>query len=196
MIGLPENQAVCETARVLRNGGVAAVPTETVYGLVALWRDDAARERIYVLKRRPREKRLQMLADSVETACRYGLIADERLERLAKAFWPGGLTVVARTVGGDSIGLRIPSHPFVLSLLRELGEPLAATSANLAGEAPGLTAQDAIAHLDGEPDILVDGGYATVTGGAASTVVSILESEPVVLRAGQIAVEQIREALA
>ena len=195
MIELLENQAVCKTVRILKNGGVAAVPTETVYGLVALWRDDVARERIYGLKRRPHEKRLQMLADSVETACRYGLLVDERLEKLARAFWPGGLTVVARAVGGDSIGLRIPSHPFVLSLLKELGEPLAATSANLAGEAPGLTAQDAIAHLDGEPDVLVDGGYATVTGGAASTVVSILEAKPVVLRAGRITIEQIEEAL-
>ena len=185
-----------EVARILMAGGVAAVPTETVYGLVCLWRDSTARSRIYALKRRPAEKRLQMLASSVESAVSAGLDDSPRLRRLSGAFWPGPLTVVAPSAACGSIGLRIPASPFVLSLLRELGEPLAATSANLAGSPPGLTAADAVRELDGEPDALVDGGFATVTGGLSSTVVSIMDGEPGILREGQISLEAIRRALA
>jgi L-threonylcarbamoyladenylate synthase len=188
--------AVGEAAAVLRKGGVIVVPTETVYGLVALWRDAAARERIYRLKRRPAVKRLQMLAASVAMAVRGGMLQDVRLEQLAKAFWPGALTVVAAAQSGDSIGLRIPAHDFVLALLRELDEPLAATSANLSGEPAAVTAAEAIVHLDGEPDLVVDGGTVTCTDGNASTVVSLLEEEPAILREGPISLPQIRLALA
>ena len=187
--------AVAEAVAVLRNGGVVALPTETVYGLAALWTSADARDKIYELKRRPREKRLQMLADSLESAYACGLLENAALRKLASAFWPGALTVVAPASGGESIGIRIPDHPFVLALLKALNAPLAATSANLAGEAPGLTLQEATARLNGEPELGIDGGFATVTGGAASTVVSVMGDEPAVLRVGSIDIEDIRAAL-
>ena len=180
---------LCE---ILRAGGVAAIPTETVYGLVCLWRNHQGRERIYELKARPAQKRLQMLAPSVEAAVAAGLQADSRLERIAKAFWPGALTVVAKASGEyDSIGLRIPAHPFVLALLEALGEPLAATSANLSGQPAGLTAEEAIRGLTALPDALVDGGSVRTTGGTASTVVSLLGETPALLREGPISLEVI-----
>lgn len=184
---------------ILLKGGVAAVPTETVYGLACAWDNADAREKIYSLKRRPHEKRLQMLAPDIASAVKAGLLPDDRLERIAARFWPGPLTVVAkadgRGVNGDSIGLRIPDRPFILKLLNALGTPLAATSANLAGCPPGLTAKEAVAGLDGTPDALVDGGLVTETGGKASTVISLLGDTPAVLREGPLPLQEILAAM-
>jgi L-threonylcarbamoyladenylate synthase len=184
-------RAVSDAVAVLRDGGVVVAPTETVYGLLARWQDPAARERIYRLKHRPTDKHLQMLAPSLQAAEQAGLLPHPLLPAIAQAFWPGPLTVVAPARAPDSIGLRIPSHPFILALLRELGEPLAATSANLNGKAAATNADDAIKALDGEPELLVDGGVVSVTAGAASTVLSLLGDAPAILRAGPISLEAI-----
>ena len=186
-------QAVQTTARCLRKDGVVALPTETVYGLMALWRDGAARERIYELKQRPADKRLQMLASSVAMACAAGVLESVPLQALANAFWPGPLTVVVEAGEGETIGLRIPRHPFLLAVIEELGEPLAATSANLSGLPPALTAAAAVQDLAGEVDLLVDGG--TVEVGEASTVVSVVGGELRVLRPGPISEDELRAAL-
>ena len=191
-----DKEALAPLCEVLRHDGVVTIPTETVYGLVCLWSSHKGREKIYDLKARPAQKRLQMLAPSVSAAVAAGLRADSRLERLAKVFWPGALTVVAKAAGDfDSIGLRIPAHPFVLALLQTLGEPLAATSANLSGQPAGLTAEEAIRDLTAPPDALVDGGSVRETGGTASTVVSLLGDASAILREGPISLEQIQDAL-
>jgi L-threonylcarbamoyladenylate synthase len=187
-------EAVSLAARCLREGGVAALPTETVYGLMALWRDGLARERIYELKKRPADKRLQMLASSVDMACEAGVLPSATLAALGEAFWPGPLTVVAEAAGGDTVGLRVPRHGLLLSILDELGEPLAATSANLSGQPPALEAESAVRDLAGEVDLLVDGG--TVEVGEASTVVSVVGGELKVLRPGPISEAELRAALA
>jgi len=191
-----DSDALDVAAAVLRAGGVVALPTETVYGLTALWRHQGACQKIYQLKHRPADKRLQMLAASISVAVAAGLCPDERLERLGRHFWPGALTVVASSQGGDSIGLRIPAHPFLAALLERLGEPLAATSANASGQPAAITASAAVYGLDGEPDLLIDGGEVSVTAGAASTVVSLLAPEAVILRQGPISLAAIQSALA
>ncbi|HQL87822.1 MAG: Threonylcarbamoyl-AMP synthase [Lentisphaerae bacterium ADurb.Bin082] len=191
-----DSGALDEAAAVLRAGGVVALPTETVYGLTALWRCQGARQKIYQLKHRPADKRLQMLAASISVAVAAGLCPDERLERLGRHFWPGALTVVSSTQGGDSIGLRVPAHPFLAALLGRLGEPLAATSANASGQPAAVTAPAAVCGLDGEPDLLIDGGEVSVTAGTASTVVSLLGPEAVILRQGPIGLAAIQAALA
>jgi L-threonylcarbamoyladenylate synthase len=169
----PDNPGLSleNAAHALLAGGVIAAPTETVYGLMTLWDNPAGRERIYGLKRRPQDKRLQMLAPNVTTALRYGILADAGLRRLEQAFWPGPLTVVCRSTVDDTIGLRIPDHQWLCQLLKRCGTALAATSANLSGRPPATCADEAVTDLDGEPDLLVDGG--TVVGGTASTVVDI-----------------------
>ena len=188
-------RAVGDAVRILRDGGVVVAPTETVYGLLARWSDQTARERIYQLKRRPADKRLQMLAPSLAAAESAGLLPHPALPAIAAAFWPGALTVVAPAQNNDSIGLRIPAHPFILAVLQELGEPLAATSANLSGKPPAVNADDAVKGLDGEPDLLVDGGVVTVTAGAASTVLSLLTDPPNILRPGPISMDTIMAAI-
>jgi len=196
MLRLPVNDAsaVAAAAQIILHGGVAAIPTETVYGLAVLWESQPAREKIYALKRRPAEKRLQMLAPSLDAAYTAGLLPNEALARIGARFWPGPLTVVAKSAVQGGIGLRIPAHPFVLALLKALGRPLACTSANLSGCPAGTNAHDAIAELDGAPDILVDGGAVETTGGQASTVLSLMADAPSILRQGPITLDQIRAA--
>ena len=188
-------QAIRQAILALRGGNVIAAPTETVYGLMALWQSDSARQGIYRLKHRPADKRLQMLAPDVETAIRAGLKPNAMLQKIADAFWPGPLTVIVEANDGDTIGLRIPNHPFILKLLRELGEPLAATSANLSGTPAAITPSDAVANLDGRPALLVDGGKVTVTGGASSTVVSIVGGTLKILRQGPVTLQDIQTVL-
>ena len=183
--------AISQALHVLKAGGVIAAPTETVYGLMTLWNNADGREKIYKLKHRPANKRLQMLAARIEDLSAYQLCMPPRLAAIAHAFWPGPLTVILPTKTGDTIGLRIPNHPFLLRLLQELQEPLAATSANLSGESAGLDATSAIEHLDGAPDLLIDGGKTTMTLGQASTVVSLCETSPVILREGPITLQMI-----
>ncbi len=188
-------QAITHAVTELRGDHVIAAPTETVYGLMSLWKSAAARQEIYRLKHRPADKRLQMLAPDVETAVTAGLKPNAMLKKIGDAFWPGPLTVIVEANDGDTIGLRIPNHPFVLRLLRELGEPLAATSANLSGTPAAITPEDAIANLDGRPALLIDGGEVTVTGGVSSTVASIVGGELQILRQGPITQEDIQKVL-
>ena len=180
---------------VLEKDGVVAIPTETVYGLACRWDSQTARELIYRLKHRPANKRLQMLASSVEMAIQSGLLPDQRLERLARRFWPGALTLVAPAANGDTIGLRIPAHPFVLALLKELTFPLACTSANLSGHPAGLTADEAIAELDGKPHALVDGGPVPPSGGLPSTVAVLTQDGIRILREGPVTLADLESCL-
>ena len=191
----PDPAAFALASDLLRRGGLVAFPTETVYGLMALWKSATARQEIYRLKHRPADKRLQMLAPDVETAIRAGLKPNDMLRKIAAAFWPGPLTVIVEANDGDTIGLRIPNHPFILKLLRELGEPLAATSANLSGTPAAVTPSAAVANLDGRPALLIDGGEVTVTGGASSTVVSIVGGAITLLRQGPITLQDIQTVL-
>lgn len=184
------------TARCLLAGGVAVVPTETVYGIVTLYDNYDGAQRIYAMKHRPADKRLQMLAPSLECAVAAGVVDSVALRRLERHFWPGALTaIVPSTDGADTIGLRIPDYPFMLKLLQRCGKVLAATSANRSGEPPAVSIEEALAGLAQKPDVAVDGGVISVTAGQASTVVSLLGEEPQLLRQGVISLEDIRQAL-
>lgn len=185
--------AVAAGAAVLRAGGVVALPTETVYGLATRWGHAPGIARIYELKHRAENKPLQMLAADLAMARAAGVLPDPRLDKLAAAFMPGPLTVVCRAADGGTIGLRIPQHAFTLALLRELGVPLAATSANRSGEPPGADAAGAVAGLAGEPDLLVDGG--PIRQAQASTVVSLLEPDLKLLRPGPLTLDALKRAL-
>ncbi len=184
--------ALAEAAAVLRAGGVIVMPTETVYGLATRYDNAAGRDRIFALKHRPADKQLQMLAADLPSALAAGVVAEPRLEKMARQLWPGPLTVICRGVAEPTVGLRIPDHPFVRELLRQVGFPLAATSANRSGQPPAKTAAAAAADLLGEADLVIDGGC---TDGVASTIVSLLEAAPKILRPGAISLEQIKTVL-
>jgi len=195
----PDPAALAAAAAVLRRGGLVAVPTETVYGLGANALDAEAASRIFVAKDRPADNPLIVHVDSLDMA--RGLVSDwpETAERLARAFWPGPLTLVLPkssrvpdlvTAGLPAVALRMPAHPVALALIRDAGLPIAAPSANRSGKPSPTDAAHVLADMDGRIDMILDGGPAAV--GIESTVLSLLGDPPMVLRPGGISLEQLR----
>ncbi|MDD4817175.1 MAG: L-threonylcarbamoyladenylate synthase [Victivallaceae bacterium] len=176
--------AACADA-LKRPGAVVLLPTETVYGLVCRWDDAAARERIYALKHRCKNKLLAMFAPDMASAERYGAVVSDLGRRLFERFTPGGITVICRDRSGGTVGVRVPDHPLVLAVLKLLGEPLASTSANLSGTPAALDCATGLAGLDGEVELAIDGG-ALPADSLASTVVDATGDAPKILREGAI----------
>lgn len=190
-------------AQRLRDGGLVAFPTETVYGLGANAYDQQAVTAVFAAKGRPQDNPLivhiadlHMLDDFVEDF-------NETAQKLAAAFWPGPLTLVMKakpgvlaeavTAGLDSVGVRMPSHPVAIELIRLAGVPVAAPSANISGRPSPTQAQHVITDMEGKVDAIVDGGSCSV--GLESTVVDVTQAIPMVLRPGGITPEQIAETV-
>jgi L-threonylcarbamoyladenylate synthase len=179
---------------VLRAGGAVAFPTETFYGLAAAALDPASVKRIFALKGRPDSKPLLVLVDSVamaETVAHVG----EPARALMKRYWPGALTLVlpARaivpadvTAGTGTLGVRVSSHPIAYGLVRTLGEPVTAPSANPSGREPPTTARAVVAYFGDGLDLVLDGG--PTAGGAPSTVLDMTVDPPAIIRQGAVVV--------
>ena len=186
-----KQKALAAAADVLRKGGIAAIPTDTVYGFAAMVHDRAAIDRLYAVKERSHNKSIAVLLGDAEQA---DLVAHEfpaKAQRLAAKYWPGALTIIIRKNTGlpdnltsnELVGLRIPDHEFTRELIRLTG-PLAVTSANLSGENPANTVEDFKYELGSRLDIIIDGGPCR--GGVPSSVINC-ETEPAaVLREGAI----------
>lgn len=188
-------KAVRETAATLAAGGVAVFPTETVYGVGVASGNAEALARLRRLKSRGGEKPFQYLASDMSMAKELGAEFSARADRLARAFWPGPMTMVVPdgTAGGGTLGIRIPDSEFVLALCAALGGPIVSSSANPAGEQPPSTARAADAFGD-EVDLLADGG--AIVGGIPSTVVRCVGGEVEILRRGGVEERAIRDAWA
>ncbi|MDD4125339.1 MAG: L-threonylcarbamoyladenylate synthase [Eubacteriales bacterium] len=189
-----------ECAEIIRSGGTAAFPTETVYGLGANALDEEACRKIYCAKNRQPDKALLCHLYSVEQAERIAYLTDiER--RLIMTFTPGPLTVIARkrdcigktvSAGGTTVGLRFPSNRVALLLMREAGIPIAAASANISDLPAPTDAEEVIGYLDGRIDAILDCGK---TGsGIASTIISA-ENGLRIIREGSITEEEILRAM-
>jgi L-threonylcarbamoyladenylate synthase len=184
---------IAEAARILRGGGLVALPTETVYGLAADAASDAAIGRIYAAKARPKFNPLIAHVTGLEAALGQGIFSADTL-RLAEAFWPGPLTLVvplapgaticaASRAGLQSIALRVPAHPVALAVISAAGRPLAAPSANRSGRMSPVTAAHVARDFAGEIDLILNGGRCPV--GVESTIIECLEA-PRMLRPGGI----------
>jgi len=171
-----------------------AFPTETFYGLAAAALDPASVKRIFALKGRPDSKPLLVLVDSVAMAETVAHVS-EPARALMKRYWPGALTLVlpARaivpsdvTAGTGTLGVRVSSHPIAHGLVRTLGEPLTAPSANPSGLEPPTTADAVVAYFDGSLELVLDGG--PTAGGAPSTVLDMTAHPPTIIRQGAVVV--------
>jgi L-threonylcarbamoyladenylate synthase len=200
-IGTQPNH-ISRAIRVLQEGGIVGFPTDTVYGVGAHGLLPAAVERLYVAKRRPRDKAIPLLVSGVEVLSQVAVEIPDTAYALAEHFWPGALTLVLRraaqvpdvvTSGGDTVAVRAPDHPVTQALIAALAAPLAATSANLSGQPAPDRPEGVLAQLDGRIDLLLDGG--TCPGGVASTVLDLTVSPPAVLRAGDLPAEQLMDLL-
>jgi L-threonylcarbamoyladenylate synthase len=187
---------------VLRDGGVVALPTDTVFGLCAVAADRAAVERIYEIKARDPAQAMPLFVASIEQA---ELIAEMNAaaRALAARFWPGALTIVMRRkpryesralAGGETAGLRVPDDPALREIAAQLG-PLTGTSANIAGREECHTAAEVIAQLGRAVDLVVDA--PVMAAGVPSTIVDCTNAaEIIVLRAGAIDARAIASAVA
>jgi L-threonylcarbamoyladenylate synthase len=195
--------AITEAARLLRNGGLVAFPTETVYGLGTDATSGQAVARLYAAKGRPSFNPLISHVADVSAARRLGVF-NHVADRLAAAFWPGPLTLVVprapgcpvadlATAGLDTIALRVPSHPVARELLKAFGGPVVAPSANRSGHVSTTTAAHVAADLSGRIDLILDGGATAL--GLESTIVACLGDTPALLRPGGLAREEIEAEL-
>lgn len=183
---------------ILRNGGLVAFPTDTIYGLGACFDNTNAVERIYRVKQRPYNMGLPLLVSD------YSQI-DEVVEHITRSarllidrFLPGGLTLVMQkaksvksivTGGGDTVAIRIPAHPIPIALINGVGKPIIGTSANLSGKPSAISASAVSSQIGKKINLVIDGGKSG--GGRESTIVNVVESIPRILREGAISRAEI-----
>ncbi len=189
-------------AVIIRNGGLVAIPTETVYGLGANGLDENAVSKIFEAKGRPQDNPLILhVADPGEIQ-RFCQNIPQAAYDLAEKFWPGPLTMVlpARdtvprrtTAGLPTVGVRCPDNEVTRKIIRMAGVPIAAPSANISGKPSTTTAQHVLHDHDGKIDAIVDDGPCRV--GVESTIVDLTDSRPRLLRPGGITPEQLLEVL-
>ncbi|MEI9989741.1 MAG: L-threonylcarbamoyladenylate synthase [Rhizomicrobium sp.] len=189
-----DDGAIADAARLLRDGGLVAFPTETVYGLGADAANGRAVARIFEAKGRPRFNPLIVHVRDAAEAERHAMF-NEMARKLAAAFWPGPLTLVLPrrrdcrlselvSAGLDTVALRVPAHPVAAKLIAQSGLAIAAPSANASGRITATTAAHVAQSLGDTVDLILDGGAAPL--GLESTVIGFDAGEPVLLRAGAI----------
>ncbi len=195
-------QQLDAAVRLLRNGGVVAIPTDTLYGLTAAASDVGAVKRLYRIKGRPAAMAVPLLIADESQLEVYSSCVPRVARRLARAFFPGALTLVLPksglvpdvvSGGGNSVALRVPDHPVPRTIVNRLGGAITGTSANRSGAPSPTTAQEVRRQLGSDVDLVVDGGRCR--GGEASTVVDVTGPIPRVLRQGSVAREDLEEAL-
>lgn len=191
VIRADDSDAMKRACNILRNKGLVAFPTETVYGLGADALDEAAAAKIYAAKGRPSDNPL--IVHIADTSAVYELASQvpEKAVMLMEAFWPGPLTIVLPkksivpdgTTGGlSTVAIRMPSHPAALSLIRESGIYIAAPSANTSGRPSPTTANHVIEDMTGRIDMIIDGGEVGI--GIESTIIDLTGEVPAILRPG------------
>lgn len=191
-----------QVGAILKNGGLAAIPTETVYGLAANALDGGAVAKIFTAKGRPQDNPLIVHVASLEEIAPPVEEFPEQAKLLADAFWPGPLTIIMKksalipdevSAGLDTVGIRMPAHPIARAIIRAAGVPLAAPSANLSGRPSPTNAQRVMNDLSGKVEAVVDAGACGV--GVESTVISVVTNPPCLLRPGGITLEQLQSVL-
>lgn len=198
----PDPGAIARAAELLRAGGLVAFPTETVYGLGANALDERAVAGIFAAKGRPPNNPLIVHVAGVDSARPLVREWPDTARRLAERYWPGPLTMVLRgagvvaeavTAGGPTVALRVPAHPVAMALLREVGLPLAAPSANRSSQVSPTTAEHVLRGFDGRIDLILDAG--PTTGGIESTVLDLTHAPARLLRPGLVPPGKIEEVI-
>lgn len=190
----PEARKIEKAAKVLKAGGLVAFPTETVYGLGADSSNKKAIGRLYKVKKRPKDKPFTIqIADPTKVEELTASVPQGAYKLMWK-FWPGPLTLILNAKSHGTVGLRCPRGPIVYSLIRNSELLLAVPSANLSGNSPAKTAKDVIRDLDGQIEMVLDGGRVEL--GVESTVVDFTAPEYRILRKGALSEKEIEKAVA
>ena len=185
---------------ILRQGGLVAFPTDTVYGLGACANIPQAVERVYQVKERPQNMALPLLLAHTSQINEVAEFVPQVAWLLADKFLPGALTIVLYkaksvldiiTAGGKTVAVRVPAHPVPVALAQGLGAPVVGTSANLSGKPSALNAGEVYSQFGDSIDLVIDGGRCP--GGKESTIVDVTGEVPVVLREGAISMEELQQ---
>lgn len=199
---LPDQAAVQAVARILKQGGIAVFPTETVYGLGGNALSGEASKKIYQAKGRPSDNPLIVHIGALSELT--ALIAElpPKAAQLAQAFWPGPLTMIFKksgavpmetTAGLSTVAVRMPAHPVAHALIEACGFPIAAPSANLSGKPSPTKAEHVLTDMNGRADALLLSEDSSV--GVESTVIDMTQEPPVILRPGMITREMIHQVI-
>lgn len=192
-------EILSKAEKILRSGGIMITPTDTVYGIIGRADEEAVIKKIFALKKRPQEKAFPVFVKDIPTARKFAYISDKKAEFLEKV-WPGPITVVFNhkeklpsllTGRKDTIGIRIPNHPFLLELLAKVEFPLVQTSANISNQPPAKNLEEIQGYFKKdpkEPELVIDEG---VLAGNQSTLISLTGANPVILRTGAVTKEEL-----
>lgn len=197
-----DNNIIREAADIIKDGGLVAFPTETVYGIGADALDANAVSKIYTAKGRPSDNPLIVHVADKQDVEKYVKGIGHNAKKLMDEFWPGPLTLIFEkkgiipdsiTGGLSTVAIRIPAHEIARSIIREANRPVAAPSANVSGRPSPTMAKHVISDLDGKIDMIIDGGDSKI--GLESTVVDVTESTPTILRPGGITKKMLEEVI-
>lgn len=195
-------EALAEAGAIIRDGGLVAFPTETVYGLGGDALNEESSGKIYHAKGRPSDNPLIVHICRMEDIFPIVKEVPEAAEKLAEAFWPGPLTMILKksdkvpcaTTGGlDTVAVRMPSHKVALAFIEAAGGYIAAPSANISGKPSPTLAKYVAEDMDGRIEMIIDGGEIGI--GLESTIVDLTEGTPMILRPGYITKEMLEEVL-
>ncbi len=199
---LLSEREIDKAAFLLKNGGVVAIPTETVYGLAANAFDGLAVSKIFCAKGRPMDNPLIVHISDIQEI--YQLVAEfpVKAQKLCRKFWPGPLTIILPkskkiprevSAGLETVAVRLPSHKLARNLIKKAGIPLAAPSANISGKPSPTTALHVLEDMDGKIDAILDGGTCSV--GLESTVITLTTNPPTLLRPGGVTLKQLESEI-
>lgn len=197
-----DEQSIALAAELIKNGDIVAIPTETVYGIAADACNGEAIKKIFKAKGRPQDNPLIVHISDEAMLYEAAAYVNDDAKKLAEAFWPGPLTIIMpkgekisaeNCAGLDSVGVRMPSDPVAHAIIKACGVPLGAPSANLSGKPSPTCAEDVMADMDGRLPLIIDGGEAL--RGVESTVISVLEDTPLLLRPGYVTKEDMEAVL-
>ena len=192
--------AIDNAVSALADGGVVAIPTDTLYGIAAAALDESAVQRVFDVKERGQSIPLPLFVSGIDDFHEFGHRVPDTALELAAAFWPGKLTIVVErsfhvpdivTGGLDTVGLRVPDHPVPREIVARLAAPITATSANISGQPPLTSADHVLRHLGDRLDLVVDGGQLRPS--KPSTVIDVTQTPCRILRQGAVTPDRIEQ---
>ncbi len=188
-----KEEDIRETADIIRSGGLVIVPTETVYGIAANMLHREAVERLYEIKRRPKDRPFSIAIDKKSRVDEFARDIPIAAYKLISKFWPGPLTLVLKGIDQPTVGLRMPDDEITLRIIGEVAAPVVLPSANLSGKPAATKFEEALRDLDGLVDLAIDAGPSKV--GVESSIVDLTVEPARIVRAGAISEDDLTDAV-
>ena len=197
-----EYDKLLKPAQIIKNGGLVIFPTETVYGIGTNALDSKAVKKLYEVKKRPYEKPISLLVNSIEMIENIAKDITKLEYELIKKFFPGPLTIILKkkenisnivTANKETVGVRMPQNDIALKLIEYAGVPIATPSANISGKPSGTNMKDIMRDFEKKVEYFIDNGPSKI--GQASTIVQIIDETPYILRKGAISELEIKKVI-